>query len=64
MTVNDVGSPPSVPTLNATEALPLLNALEVPEFVATTDVGIPGLIGVAANQPWAVYISIYPRSEL
>ena len=35
------GSPPSVPTLNATDAMPLLNARLDPEFVATTDVGIP-----------------------
>jgi hypothetical protein len=64
VTVNDVGSPPLVPTLNATDALPLLNALDVPEFVATTEVGCPGRTGEDANQPCAVYISKYPKSPL
>jgi hypothetical protein len=42
VTVNVVAFPPLVAGVNATEALPLLNALPDPEFVATGDVGTPG----------------------
>jgi hypothetical protein len=44
VTVNDVAFPPLVAGVNATEALPLLNARADPEFVATGDVGIPAAV--------------------
>jgi hypothetical protein len=44
VTVKDVVFPPLVAGVNATEALPLLNARPDPEFVATGDVGIPAAV--------------------
>lgn len=51
LTINDVGDPPVVDAVNATDALPLSYARPDPLFVATIDVG--GVGGAAiGNQPF------------